>query len=317
VTVVIRIHQHGGPSVLHAETAEVGEPGYGEVRLSQQAAGVNYYDTMVRAGQTGGGLPDIPGVEGAGVVEAVGTQAGGFQAGDRAGYFFSPGAYAAERLIGAGSLVRLPDDITTEQAAAFLAKGLTAWMGLRALHEVEPGEVVLVQGASGSVGAILSRWAKALGATVIGVAGSWEKLAKVGAGADHALWSGDPRFAEKLREIAPDGADIAYDLVGRATFDEVVAGVRDGGRIVAIGAASGPPRTSPDTRRRGIEVVGGSTPQYVNAGTVDGASAELFQAIRDGVFTDLELIRYPLAEVARAHTDIAERKLAGLPVLVV
>ena len=317
VTVVVRIHEHGGPAVLRAGTADVGAPGPGQVLLTQEAVGVNYYDTMVRAGLTGGGLPDIPGVEGAGVVAAVGPHVTGFAVGDRAGYFFSPGAYAAARLIGAGDLIRLPADITSRQAAAFLAKGLTAWMGLRALHRVEPGELLLVQGASGSVGAILARWARALGATVIGVAGSPDKLARVRAGADHALWSGDPAFAGKFREIAPDGVGVAYDLVGGATFGQVVAGVRDGGRIVAIGAAAGPPHPGPELRRRGIEVVDGSTPQYVHAGTVTEASTELFRTIRDGVLADLELIRYPLAEVARAHADIAARRLAGLPVLVV
>lgn len=314
MTVVIRIHQHGDPSVLRVEPAEAGEPGRGQVRLRQQAVGVNFFDTMVRRGDVGFPLPLVPGVEGAGVVEAVGPGVTRFAVGDRVGYFFNPGAYAERRLIDADSLIALPEDISADQAAAFLAGGLTAWMGLRALHQLKPSETVLVQGASGSVGAILSRWAKALGATVIGVAGSAEKVGRV---PGPALWSGDPQFADKLRAIAPGGVDVAYDLVGRATFAQVASSVRDGGRIVTIGAASGQPQAGADLRRRGVEVLGGSTPQYVNASTVGAASAELFEAIRAGVFADLELARYPLAEVARAHQDIAARALTGLPVLTV
>ncbi|MBU2665557.1 zinc-binding dehydrogenase [Actinoplanes bogorensis] len=314
MTVVVRIHQHGGPPVLRVEQAEVGEPGRGQVRLRQQAVGVNFFDTMVRRGEVGFPLPAVLGVEGAGVVEAVGPGVTGFAVGDRAGYFFDPGAYAGERLIATASLIPLPDDISTEQAAAFLAGGLTAWMGLRALHRLEPSQTVLVQGASGGVGALLSRWAKALGATVIGVAGSPSKVDRVPA---PALWSGDPDFAGKLRSIAPRGVDVAYDLVGQATFDQVTSAVRDGGRIVAIGAATGRPQGGTDLRRRGVEVLGGSTPQYVNASTVGAASAELFGAVRAGVFADLDLVRYPLADAERVHRDIQARALTGLPVLTV
>ncbi|WP_433132462.1 alcohol dehydrogenase catalytic domain-containing protein [Micromonospora sp. CA-240977] len=314
---VIRVHEYGGPSALRVESATVGAPGPDEVLLRQEAVGVNYFDTMVRAGETGTPLPLVPGVEGAGVVEAVGPGVTGVEVGDRFGYFFSPGAYATERLISVSSLIRLPADITSERAATLLAKGFTAWMGLRALHRLNRGEVVLVQGASGSVGAILSRWAGALGATVVGVAGSRDKLAKVQAGADHALWSGDPAFRDELRAIAPDGVDVAYDLVGEATFDAVADGVRDGGSIITIGAVTGPPHLSDSLRRRGVRIMGGGTPQYVNAVTIGTASSELFQMIRDDVVDDLETARYPFAEVARAHTDMAARRLNGLPVLTI
>ena len=313
---IVRIHEHGAPSAMRFETEDVRPLATGEVRLRQDAIGVNYVDTMVRDGRFAMPLPLVLGFEGAGVVTSIGPGVTDCSIGDRVGYFFSAGGYASERAIAAGSLIALPHDITTEQAATFLAKGLTAWMGLRALHRLGRGDVVLVQGASGGVGSILSRWAMAFGATVIGVAGSAGKLDKVRAGAHHALHSEDPRFLEEVRKIAPEGVDVVYDFVGEATFPQSVAAVRDGGMILTIGAASGRPQ--PDARvleDRGIEVKGGGTPQYVNAETVAKASAELFAAIRAGTFDDLAVVCYPLAEAAQAHRDIGARNLVGIPIL--
>ncbi|MEU4472391.1 zinc-binding dehydrogenase [Micromonospora sp. NPDC023888] len=161
-------------------------------------------------------------------------------------------------------------------------------MGLRALHQQKPSKTVLVQGASGGVGAILSRWAKGLGATVIGVTGSLAKVAKVSA---HALWSGDPEFPEKLQSIAPGGVEGAYDVVGRATFAQVTSSVRGGGLLVTIGGASASPRLA-----RTCNGVAS------RCSAVGGASAELFEAVRACVFADLELVRYPLARMWRGCT---------------
>ncbi|MGW0425396.1 zinc-binding dehydrogenase [Streptomyces sp. NPDC003015] len=315
---IIRIHEHGEPSVLRVETADIAEPGPGEVKIRQEAIGVNFFDTMLRDGRVNGPLPMVLGSEGSGVVEAVGADTAEFRVGDRVAYFASMGAYASERLIDARSLIALPQDISNEQAAAFLAKGLTAWMGLRALHDIAPGEVVLVSGASGNVGSILSRWAKALGATVIGVAGSKGKLEKVRAGADQALYAQDPEALAKIRAIAPDGVDVVFDFVGNAMAELSAAAVRSGGKIVAIGAASG--QSQPDAAelaRRGIKVVSGGVQDHVNSATVGDASGQLFQAMRDGLFHDLGITRYAFTDAARAHEDIAARQLSGLPVLIV
>ncbi|GII59530.1 quinone oxidoreductase [Planotetraspora thailandica] len=313
---VIRIHDYGNPSVLQVETSDAGEPGPGQILLRQDAVGVNAVDTMMRRGEFGNPLPAVLGVEGAGVVEAVGPGVEGYSAGDRVGYFFSVGAYATERVISAESLIPLPADIETDQAAAFLAKGLTAWMGIRALHRLQPGEVILVQGASGGVGSILSRWARELGATVIGVTGSKEKLTQVQAGAHHALHAAHPEVLEAVRGVAADGVDVVYDLVGQATAELSGRAVRDGGEIVAIGAASGPPRDYGRlSSRRGIRLVRGSTPQYVNPSTDQHITAELFAAVRKGVFRDLKIAHYEFEEVRRAHEDLERRKLSGLPVL--
>ncbi|MGK6318029.1 zinc-binding dehydrogenase [Sphingomonas sp. DT-204] len=314
----IEIRTTGTPAVLRVVETEVGLPGAGQVRLVQTAIGINYVDVMVRKGLYPMRLPATPGFEAAGVVDAVGPGVIGFAPGDRVAYFFVEGAYATALLVPSEALVRLPDDISDEVAATFLAKGLTAWMGLYALHPLKAGEVALVLGASGSVGSIMSRWARSLGATVIGVAGSAGKLASVAAGADHAFVADDPALSDKIRALAPAGVDVVYDFVGRATFPLAVACVRDGGVIATIGAASGQaPPAADQLRSRAVQLRGGGTPQYVRGETVVSATAQLWDAIRAGLFGDLPIARYPFDRIAVAHEDMEARRLAGLPVITV
>lgn len=314
----VEIRTTGTPDVLNVVETEVGSPGAGQVRLVQSAIGINYVDGMVRKGLYPMRLPATLGFEAAGVVDAVGSGVAGFAPGDRAAYFFVEGAYATTSLVPAEALVRLPDDISSEVAATFLAKGLTAWMALYALHPLKAGEVALVLGASGSVGSILSRWARSLGATVIGVAGSVGKLTTVAAGADHAFVADDPALSDRLRAIAPAGVDVVYDFVGRATFPLGVAAVRDGGVIATIGAASGQAPAATDRLRGcGVEMRSGGTPQYVRGETVAVATAQLWDAIRAGLFRDLPVARYSFDRIAAAHEDMEARRLAGLPVAAV
>lgn len=313
---VIAMHEYGGPSVLRIETSDVDGPGPGEVLLRQDAMGVNAVDAIMREGQFGTPLPAVLGVEGAGVIQAVGTGVKNYAPGDRVGYFFSMGGYATERVIAAEALIPLPEDIETDQAAAFLAKGLTAWMGIRVLHQVQPGQVILIQGASGGVGSVLSRWAKDKGARVIGVAGSKAKLPQVQAGADHALHAADPDFLAMVREVAQAGVDVVYDLVGQATAELSAKAVRDGGKIITIGAASGQPRHYASlTSKRGIQLIGGSTPQYVRPATDPRPASELFAIIRGGLLDDLKITPYAFEEARRAHEDLQHRRLTGLPIL--
>lgn len=314
----IEMRTIGTPDVLKVVETEVGLPGAGQVRLAQTAIGINYVDVMVRKGLYPMRLPATPGFEAAGVVDAVGPGVIGFAPGDRVAYFFVEGAYASASLVPAEALVRLPDDISDEVAATFLAKGLTAWMGLYALHPLKAGETALVLGASGSVGAILSRWARSLGPSVIGVAGSAGKLASVAAGADHAFLADDPTLSERIRAIAPAGVDVVYDFVGRATFPLAVACVRDGGVIATIGAASGQvPPAADQLGSRGVQLRGGGTPQYVRGETVAVATAMLWDAVRAGLFSDLPVARYAFNRIAAAHEEMEARRLTGLPVLTV
>ncbi|MFE3270033.1 zinc-binding dehydrogenase [Streptomyces sp. NPDC059215] len=316
MTRVIAIHEYGGPAALRLEAGDVREPGPGEVLLRQDAIGVNAVDALMRQGQFGTPLPAVLGVEGAGIIQAVGPGVKNHAPGDRVGYFFSMGGYATERVIPAEALIPLPEDIETDRAAAFLAKGLTAWMGMTILHPIQPGQVILVQGASGGVGSVLARWAKDKGATVIGVAGSKDKLPRVRAGADRALHAADPELLAAVKEVAPAGVDVVYDLVGRATAELSAQAVRDGGKIITIGAASGPPRHYASLHnKRGVQLVGGSTPQHVHPATDPKPAAELFTAIRSGLFHDLEITRYTFENARQAHEDLEHRKLTGLPIL--
>jgi NADPH2:quinone reductase len=178
------------------------------------------------------------------------------------------------------------------------------------------GETILVQGASSSVGGMLSRWARALGATVIGTAGSESKRSALAADLDHALMSGDPELGAKIRQLAPGGVDVVYEFVGKATFAATEAAVRDGGTIVTIGAASGPPEINQGRlAARAVRVVGGPMSPYVQP-VVATATAAVFDAFRNGIFGDLEVVRYPLAKAALAHEDIAARRKTGALILI-
>lgn len=314
----VRIYEQGPPSVLrYEEEAHIVAPGPGEVRLRHDAIGVNFVDTMFRDGTFQIELPMVMGIEGAGVVEATGTDVTNIEVGERFGYFYAPGSYASVRNVPVAALVHLPPDISTEQSATFLGKGLTAWMGVRLLHEVQPGETVLVQGASGGAGAITARWAKALGAKVLGTAGSPGKLAAVAAGVDHALLSTDPAFAQKVAALAPDGVDIVMEFVGAATFSQSVQVVRDGGTVLTIGAASGQPQIDHEhLRSRGIQLAGGSTVRNVHGEKIGQAVSDLFEALRAGAFAGIEPLRYPLSEARTVHELMAGRRLSGPVVLI-
>ncbi|WP_426389826.1 zinc-binding dehydrogenase [Variovorax sp. R-27] len=316
MTTTIRFHQYGSPEVLQVEDDNVGMPGPGQVRLRHEAIGVNFIDTAFRQGVMPVPLPSVPGVEGAGIVEAIGPDVTDVKVGDRMAYFLAPGSYAQVRLVDAAALLKVPDDLSSEQTVTVLTKGLTAWVGLNGFHQLKAGEKVLVQGASSSVGTMISRWAKTKGATVIGTVGSQSKRAALEGTIDHVLLSGDADLAAQIRSIAPEGVDVVYEFVGKATFAASAAAVRDGGTIVTIGAASG----APDIDRaglaaRGVRIVGGPMAQHVQ-GAVAQATGEVFDAYRKGVFGTLDVARYPLVEAARAHEDIAARRKSGAIILV-
>jgi NADPH2:quinone reductase len=317
----IRITETGQPSVMRLEPAPaIGRPGRGQVHLRHEAIGVNFVDTLFRSGAFNVPLPLAMGVEGAGVVVAVGEGVTNVQPGERAAYFFSFGAYSGERLIGAQHLVRLPPEIASDTAAATFTKGLTAWMMLFGAHHLQPGEMVLVHAAAGGVGSMVARWAKSLGATVIGTVGSENKAALVRSwGIDHVLDSSDPQLAEKARALnGGRGVDVVYELVGRTTFAQSVLALRDGGHLIHVGNASGNPAVDKQVlATRGIRYVQPSTGQYVGErGELERASATLFAAMKDGVFGEVAPTRYRLQDAVRAHEDIAARRLSGAAILV-
>jgi len=316
MSIVIRVRTTGGPSVLVPETEEVGAPGPGQVRLRQDAIGVNFVDTAFRNGSFKLPLPFVGGVEGAGVVDAVGPDVTRVAVGDRVGYFFAPGSYAEVRLIDAQVLIKLPADVSNEQSAAFLTKGLTAWMAIRALYPVKAREHVLVQGASGGVGSIVAHWAKSLGATVIGTAGTATKVASVKEYTDQAFLATDADLGAKVRALVPQGVDVVFEFIGKASFGGSTRAVRDGGVIVNIGAASGAPDIDRDAlAARGVRLIGGSTAQLVTGPTIQVATAELFYALRSGSLGEITFTRNPLVDAAKVHDDIANRRSVGPQIL--
>ena len=238
----IRIHQTGGPEVLTWEDVEVGEPGPGQVRLRQTACGLNYIDVYGRTGlYPVGDLPATIGMEAAGVVEAVGDGVE-LAIGDRVAYPMALGAYAEARLIEADKLVQIPDSIDDETAAAMMLKGLTAHYLLFRTYAVQPGDAILVYAAAGGVGLILCQWASQLGATVIGCVGSEEKAELAQAnGCDHTILYRDENIAQRVRELTNGvGAAVAYDSVGKATFEASLDSLRPLGVLATYGNASGP-----------------------------------------------------------------------------
>jgi len=243
MTKAIRIHETGGPEVLKWEDVDVGEPGKGQVRLRQTACGLNYIDVYGRTGlYPVGDFPAILGMEAVGTVEAIGEGVSSVSVGDRFAYSMQLGAYAESRLIDAAQLIRIPDGINDETAAAMMLKGLTAHYLLFRTYPVKSGDSILVYAAAGGVGLILCQWASLLGATVIGCVGSEQKAALAKAnGCDHTILYRQEDIAESVRELTNGvGVAAAYDSIGKATFEASLDSLKTFGVLATYGNASGP-----------------------------------------------------------------------------
>ena len=319
----IRFHQTGGPEVLQRETIELGEPGAGEVLVRHEAIGLNFIDTYVRGGLYPAQLPSGLGNEAAGVIEAVGPDVRGFEAGDRVGYFTAPpGAYATHRIIPARLLVKLPDAISFEQAAAAMLKGCTAEFLVERCARVQPGQAVLVHAAAGGVGSIAVQWLKAIGATVIAHSGNAAKAAiAIELGADISLDVPMEALAERVREHTHGrGVPVVLDGVGAASWEASLASTAKRGLIVSYGNASGPVPPFPmlELARRGSLFVTRptlfdycATPEEMRA-----SAARLFEMIGSGK-ADVRIgMRFRLAEAAEAHRALEGRKTTGSTVLI-
>jgi NADPH2:quinone reductase len=318
----IRIHETGGPEVLRYEDVEVGEPKEGEARVRHTAIGVNYVDTYHRSGLYKLPLPSGLGVEGAGVVEAVGKGVSNVRAGDRVAYAGgSPGGYAQVRLIPADRLIQLPAGIADPQAAAMMLKGITAWMLTHRVHAIRAGETVLFHAAAGGVGLVAVQWLKALGATVIGTAGSDEKAKLARAhGCDHVIVYTRENFTKRVRELTGGaGVPVVYDSVGKDTFQGSLDCLSPAGLMVSFGNASGavPPFDIAQLAVKGSLFLTRPTLFSYTARREDleaGARA-LLQVVQAGK-VKVEVGRsYPLAEAAQAHRDLESRKTTGSLVL--
>jgi len=319
----IRIHRPGGPEVMQWEPVEVGEPGPGQVRLRQEAVGLNYIDVYHRTGLYPQQLPFTPGVEGAGVVEAVGDGVDWLKIGDRVAYAGPIGSYAEERLIAADKLVKLPDSISTEQAAAMMLQGMTAHMLLRSVHKVKPGETILIHAAAGGVGLIVCQWAKALGATVIGTVGSDAKAELARAhGCDHPIVYTRQDFAAEVDRITAGAKlPVVYDSIGKDTFDRSLDCLAPKGLMVTFGNASGP--VAPF--EPGLLAQKGSlfltrptlfTYTATRAG-LEQAASELFDVVASGKVKVEIKQRFALKDAADAHRALEARQTSGSTVLTV
>lgn len=320
MTSAIRIKEAGGPDVMKWVEVELGEPGPGEARVRVEAAGINFIDVYHRSGLYPSQLPAGVGLEGAGVVEAVGEGVTHVKAGDRVVFADQPpGSYAEARIMPARPLVKLPRAISFETAAAMMLKGLTVQYLFRRTYRLQKGQTILFHAAAGGVGLIAMQWAKALGVTVIGTVGSEEKgeLARAH-GCDHVILYRQENVAERVREIT-DGqmVPVVYDSVGKDTFEASLQSLQPFGLMVSFGNASGPVPPMALTALRGSLYL--TRPSLMahtaNRANLDEMSADLFKMVGSGKVRIEISHRYPMAEAARAHADLEGRKTTGQMIL--
>lgn len=319
----VRIHETGGADVLKLEEVGVAPPGMSEVTLRQKAVGLNFIDIYHRTGLYK--LPSYPavlGLEASGVVEKVGEWVTHLKPGDRVAYCGGPtGAYAQRRTLPAKHVVKIPDAISDDVAAAVMLKGLTAHYLLRSTFRVQKGDVLLLHAAAGGVGLIAGQWAKHLGATVIGTVGSEEKakLAREN-GCDHAIIYTRENVVQKVKEFTDGkGVDVAYDSVGKTTFMDSLDCLKPMGMMVSFGQSSGPvaPLDISALSQKGSLYLTRPTLMHhiEDTGAYAKAAAELFGLIEKGVIRARIGRTYPLKEVRQAHRDLEGRKTTGAAVL--
>jgi len=319
----IRFHKTGGPEVLVLEDVQVGDPGPGQARVKNHAAGLNYIDTYQRSGLYKMELPSGLGQEGAGVVEAVGSGVTNVKAGDRVAYATTPvGAYSDVRLMPADRLVKLPDSIPFEQGAAMMLKGMTAEYLLRRVYKVKAGDTIVFHAAAGGVGLIACQWAKAIGATVIGTVGSDEKAALAKAhGCDHPIVYTRDNFTARVKELTGGkGVPVVFDSVGKDTFMGSLDCLQPFGLLAVFGAASGPvpPFDINLLQQKGSLFL--TRPTLVTYNAKAEALAEsakaLFEMVTSGKVKIEVNQRYPLKDAAQAHRDLEARKTTGSTILI-
>jgi NADPH2:quinone reductase len=318
----IRVHQHGGSDALKYESVDVGAPGAGQIKLKQHAIGVNFIDVYQRTGlYPQASMPFTPGNEGAGEVTAVGEGVTDLKVGDRVAYAGAIGAYATERVAPAAQMVKLPESISYETGAAMMLQGMTVQYLLRRTYKVDKNTTLLFHAAAGGIGLIACQWAKHLGATLIGTAGSDEKcaLAKA-AGAAHVINYKTENFVERVKEITGGKkCDVVYDSIGKDTFPASLDCLKPLGLFVTFGNASGPI----DAFNAGILAGKGSL--YMTRPTLGTYTAtradllatakDLFEVVASGAVKINVNHKYALKDAAQAHNDLEGRKTTGSIIL--
>jgi NADPH:quinone reductase len=319
---MVRMTGLGGVDQLEVVSCEPRPPGPGEVRIRHEAVGVNFIDIYHRTGLYPISLPAVPGVEGAGIVEAVGAGIVDIATGDRIAYAGAPvGAYAATRLLPRTRVIRLPSDISLRVAAASMLKGLTAHMLLTRTYPVSAESTILIHAAAGGLGVMLVRWAKHLGATVIGTTGSAEKadIAKMH-GADHVIVGRDADIVSEVATLTgSQGVDFAIDGIGGSMLSKTLACVRSFGTVASIGQAAGPiPPISVDQLgpRRSLSLARPSIMAYsADVDTYSAASKALIAAMQAGVVAEIGG-EYLLSEAAIAQANLEGGRSSGSLLLI-
>jgi NADPH2:quinone reductase len=313
----------GGPEVMEYVDVEVGDPGPGEVRIRHAAVGLNFIDVYFRIGLYPQPLPSGLGQEGAGTIEAVGAGVADFKVGDRVAYAGRPnGAYAEARVMPADILVKLPDSISFDTAAAMMLQGMTVQYLLRQTYPLKGGETILLHAAAGGIGLIASQWAKALGVTVIGTVSTDEKaaLAKA-AGCTHVINYKTENFVERVKELTDGkGVPVVYDSIGKDTFLGSLDCLSPRGMMVSFGSASGPvsPFGVSELASRGsLFLTRPSLGNYVATREALNATANDLFAMVEAKKVNIDINqRYALKDVGQAHADLEGRKTTGSTILI-
>lgn len=323
MTRAIRVHDYGGPEVLKWETVEVGDPGPGEVKIRQTAIGLNYVDVYSRTGlYPQPGFPFVPGMEGAGVVTAVGEGVRDLKVGRHVAYAGPIGAYAQERLIAADRVVKIPAGVSDETAAAIMLKGMTAQYLLRRTYKVGRETTLLFHAAAGGVGLIACQWAASLGATVIGTVGSAGKALIARAhGCSHVINTREEDLVAKVKDYTKGrGVDVVYDSIGKDTFPASLDCLKPLGMWVSFGQASGPVAPFKITllsQKGSLFATRPSLGSYTETRKDLVATAnDLFDVIAKGKVKIAANQSYPLAEAERAHRDLEARLTTGSTLLI-
>jgi NADPH:quinone reductase len=316
----VRFYEAGGPDVLCVEDVEVGNPGPGQARIRHVAVGLNFADTYFRTGFYKIPLPNGMGVEAAGIVEAVGEGVTNVKPGDRVtytGFVNTLGAYSTERLIPAAPLIKLPEGISCETAAAMTMRGLTSSYLLRRIWPLAQGDTILLHAAAGGVGLIVSQWAKLLGLNVIGTVSTEAKAAIARAhGCDHVILYSKEDVPARVREITNGvGVNVVYDSVGKDTFEGSISSLKRRGLLVCVGTASGPVPPIDATQlavKGSVYVTRPALADYIaDPAEKDALAGELFGHVAAGRIKIEINQRYRLQDAAQAHRDLESRKTSG------
>ena len=319
----VTISKNGGPEVLEIKDIKLGDPKSDEVLIKNKAIGLNYIDTYHRSGLYPVELPSNIGIEGAGIIEKIGSDVKDFKVGDKVAYASMPiGSYATHRIFPTKKLVKVPEEIELENVVTLMTKGFTVFYLLHKTYPVKSGETILFHAAAGGVGQIFCQWAKSLGCTVIGTVGSDEKIEIAKAnGCKHVINYSKVNFAEKVKEITNGvGVPVVYDGVGKKTFDGSIECLKVRGVMVSFGNASGPLDPCNVTKSlapKGLYLTRPSIAHYTSTrDELEEAAKKVFEMFISKKFKLDIFKKYPLSEIVQAHQDLEGRKILGPAVII-